>query len=35
MSVKTQELVIRHREEIEVPREEADEKGKVENWYLE
>ena len=33
MSVKTQELVIRHREELEGPREEKPEGGKSENWY--
>ena len=33
MSVKTQELVIRHKEELEGPREEAEEGGKPENWY--
>ena len=45
MSVKTQELVIRHKEEavaptteteeVEVPREEAAEGAKPENWYME
>ena len=35
MSVRTQELVIKHREEIEGPREEAEDGGKPENWYLE
>ena len=33
MSVKTQELVIRHREEIEGPREAKPEGTKPENWY--
>ena len=33
MSVKTQELVIRHREEIEGPREHAEEDKGAENWY--
>ncbi len=33
MSVKTQELVIRHREEIEGPRDHADPDGKAQNWY--
>ena len=33
MSVKTQELVIKHKEEIEGPREEAVEGAKPENWY--
>ena len=33
MSVKTQELVIRHSDELEGPREEAEEGGKPENWY--
>ena len=33
MSVKTQELVIRHREEIEGPRESRPEGTKPENWY--
>ena len=33
MSVKTQELVIRHREEIEGPRESQPEDTKPENWY--
>lgn len=33
MSVKTQELVIRHREELEGPREEKPEGEKSENWY--
>ena len=33
MSVKTQELVIRHREEIEGPREHAEEDKGSENWY--
>ena len=35
MSVRTQELVIRHKEEIEGPRDEAEEGAKTENWYLE
>ena len=33
MSVKTQELVIRHKEEIEGPRDHAAPDGKAENWY--
>ena len=33
MSVKTQELVIRHREELEGPREHAEEGKASENWY--
>ena len=33
MSVKTQELVIKHREEIEGPRETQPEGSKPENWY--
>ena len=33
MSVKTQELVIRHKEEIEGPRDTQPEDAKPENWY--
>lgn len=33
MSVKTQELVIRHREEIEGPRDQAEPDKAGENWY--
>ena len=35
MSVKTQELVIRQRHEIDVPREEAEQGESPENWYME